>query len=123
MKAILVDPFNHKISYVQIYRRGDDSCLADILKHLNCDLIASVNLGGGESYVRNVMFVSDTGLYEPPKNTGYQAFFQTKWYPDPLAGYGIIVGTNYEGETIETTLSLKEVEESITSWSLPIFEA
>jgi len=121
MKAIVIDPFEQKVFEVDIKNRGD-SCCKDIYKHIHCDLFTAVYLDTGTEHTRDVMFVDDEGLYRTPANQAYQAFFQTKWYPDPLAGYGIICGGDEEGETAPCSLTVEEVKEAISGWSLTILE-
>lgn len=53
----------------------------------------------------NCVFVDDEGLLKP------NAQFQIKGYPQPLAGRGFVLATDWStGETISTTLSYEQVK-------------
>ena len=97
MKAYLIDPFEKSINEVEY--SGD---YQDIYKLINADLfdVAYIDDGIG-------VFVDDEGLYKPN-----QAFFQVGYAM--LAGYGLVLGTDDEGESISPNISLKDLAKKVT---------
>ena len=51
------------------------------------------------------LYVDDEGLYAEN-----QRFFTWDGYPKPLAGRGLILGTDEEGESIDTDMEPEDVE-------------
>ena len=43
-----------------------------------------------------------------------QGFFTWNGYPNPLAGRGLILGTNEDGESIDTDMEPEDVEKLVT---------
>lgn len=95
MKAILIDPFKQSITEVDY--SGD---YQDIYKLIDCDTFTIAPI----SRLGDAIFVDDIGLFKPD-----QAFFKHAKYPQPLAGKGLILGCDEEGETVEPTVSLADV--------------
>ena len=100
MKAYLIDPFEKSINEVEY--SGD---YQDIYKLINADLfdVAYIDDGIG-------VFVDDEGLFKDN-----QAFFQVGYAM--LAGYGLVLGTDDEGESIAPDISLKDLAKKITFMS------
>lgn len=100
MKGILIDPFERKVSEVEL--TGD---YKEIYKHIHCDTFDAVRIENGDA-----CFVDDNGLFMKPKNQDEQRYFMlSNYYPEPLAGYGLVLGTNSEGESVSHSFnSLKE---------------
>lgn len=96
MKAILIDPFTQSITEVDY--SGD---YHDIYKLIDCDTftVATIN------HRQDGIFVDDEGLFKTE-----QAFFWHKGYPQPLAGKGLILGCDEDGESVEPTTTLEEVK-------------
>lgn len=94
MRAILIDPFKHSITEVEY-----SGNYQDIYNLIDCDTftIAPITHRG------DAIFVDDEGLFKPE-----QAFFKHDGYPQPLAGKGLILGCDEEGETVEPTISLAD---------------
>jgi len=98
MKAFVIDPTAQTITeaeyhgnYREIYTLGGFDCF---------DL---VRLDG-----ENGIFVDDEGLFKSD-----QDFFGIKGYPQPLAGRGVVLGNNMEGETIAPTVTKEWLEQNI----------
>lgn len=104
-KAILIDSTNNEIREVEI---GDD--YREISKTIGCDLFTVVHIGG-----INDVYVDDEGLLTLTRDS---RFFHLKPYPEPLAGNGLILGCNDEGESISTDLSIEDVRSRVTFLSL-----
>jgi hypothetical protein len=60
---------------------------------------------GGYLNEHNVLYVDDNGLLKDPT----MFIYAPTVYPEMLAGNGVIIGVNDEGETVDCTVSLKEV--------------
>ena len=104
MKAILIDPFECQITEVDY-----DGDFRSIHKLLHIDTFTAVQLGStGET-----LFVDDEGLYKTPKNQEEQHYFLMLGQVNPFAGYGLILGTNIEGESIATSLSAFVVKQGV----------
>jgi hypothetical protein len=100
MRAILIDPFEMKITEVDY--SGD---FEDIYKLIQCGTFdcARIDDHGGTIYI------DDEGLI----NDKPQAFFAHDAYPQPLAGYGLVLGTDDEGDTVAVTYTLDEVKAAV----------
>lgn len=95
MKAILIDPFDRNITEVEY--SGD---FKEIYQHIDCQLFDVVRIDR-----TNSIFVDDEGLISGKA----QAFFKIDGYPEPLAGKGLMLGADDEGESISPSLTLNEV--------------
>jgi len=96
MKAILIDPFDQCVSEVDF--NGD---YKEIHNLLNCTAFDCVRLDE-----TNDMFVDDEGLLKNPNR-----YF--KYRKQVLAGMGLILAHDNEGESVGTTLSSAEVFENV----------
>jgi len=101
MQAILIDTPNQTIEIVDY--SGD---YKDIYGLLGCDLFTTVYLEGvGE----DTLYVDDEGLY-----VENQVFFGIAGCPQPLAGRGLILGTDDEGDSTDCTSSLDTIKDKVT---------
>lgn len=99
MKAYLIDPFTKTVSEVDY-----DGNYQNIYKLISSDTnpvstFTCVNVNEAEDTV----FVDDEGLLD---NMNTQQFFSLNGYP--LAGKGLVLGTNEDGESVTPSISLKE---------------
>lgn len=101
MKAILIDPFTRSIDEVNY--SGD---YREIYKLIDCDTfdIACFSHEGVDADV----FVDDEGLFVEE-----QQFFYIEGCHSPLAGKGLVLGCNGEGDSIGSPLTLREVREIV----------
>ncbi len=101
MKAILIDVQNEEIFEVE-----HDDTLASIYKLVDCGTFDVVNIDGVNS-----IYVDDEGLFVEDL-----LYFKYTGTTDSvsLAGNGLILGVDDEGETISPTLMLEEVEQAVT---------
>lgn len=89
MKAVLIDSKNRRVIDVEY-----DGDYRSIYGLIGCETFTVVRgLPGGDD-----VFVDDEGLLTVTDDT---TFFGVPWYPQPLAGSGLILGLNREtGESI-----------------------
>jgi hypothetical protein len=100
MKAILINPFAKAVSEVDF--NGHYTHICDLI---DCSLFTVVRLAR-----REVLFVDDEGLlHDKP-----QAFFSWHGYPHPLAGRGLVIGEEGDGESAPTEFTVQEVRAKVT---------
>lgn len=104
MKAILIDPFDETVTEVE--HNGDYRHIYTLLSHpehkVDCFTIVQITQG-------DAIFVDDEGLLKDPKH-----FFVWKGYPQPLAGKGLILGTNDEGDSVDVVTTVDEVKKRVS---------
>lgn len=101
MKAILIDPFSQTIRPVEI---SEKNFLRDAYSFINCDCITSA----GELQNGDTAYVDDNGLLIGPTH-----FFRWAGYPEPLAGRGILCGSNREGESVDVKSTVEEIAANV----------
>lgn len=101
MQALLIDPANQTITTVELPDTGDK--LPAMNEHLQCDMFDVVTLPNGDT-----VYVDDEGLLKP-----LQHFFAVRGMPEPLAGRGLVVGTDNRGRSVTPTISLQELTEHV----------
>jgi hypothetical protein len=94
-RAVLIDPVACTVSEVQY-----TGLYTNIYEHIEADCfdVARINAKG------DGVFIDDEGLLKEG-----QSFFLIEGYPTPLAGKGLVLGTDKHGESVEPTLTLEEV--------------
>lgn len=97
--AYLINPETKTIEAVSIDASKEH--LPQIYVHLGCTLITTAPVAGGDT-----VYVDDEGLIKGPV---YQ-FFGLQGYPQPLAGRGLVMGSDGEGNDAAPALSLDEVK-------------
>lgn len=97
MRAILIDPFTQTIEEVEY--SGD---YKDIYALIQCELFSTVYC------LEDTLFVDDEGLYVKD-----QRYFKVAGYPQPLAGRGLLLGTNEEGDSVDAKAKLSVIEKVI----------
>lgn len=96
MRAILIDPPNKAITEIDF--EGDYKAICELIK---ADLMTAVNIDGGHT-----IYLDDEGLI----NGNPHGWFVIESYPQPLRGYGLILGTNYAtGDNTACTLDIDEL--------------
>jgi hypothetical protein len=100
MRAILINPFAKTVSEVEF-----DGNWRSISAWLDCEIFTIIRLARYET-----LFIDDEGLLTDKP----QAFFAWQGYPQPLAGRGLILGEDDEGETVATDLTIDEVRARVT---------
>lgn len=96
MQAILINPFDKTIEEIEY--SGD---WKDISSLLECDIFTTAYFDDTDDSV----YVDDEGLYVED-----QAFFTIGNYPQPLAGRGLILGCNDEGDSVDCKTTLEEAK-------------
>lgn len=102
MQALLVDPAERTVTPVPLKDGGDN--LDEIYRLLGCTNISAAHLNDQG----DVVYVDGEGLEKGPTS-----FFLLDPYPQPLAGKGLIVGTDTEGTDITPTVDREWVVENI----------
>ena len=102
MKAILIDPFDQSVSEVEY--NGD---YKEIYNLTDCRTFDVVSLDD-----TNDIYVDDEGLLKNPTRY-FRIFSYNTMRLVTLAGKGLILGHNDDGETIATTLNANEYAETI----------
>ena len=98
--AYLINPETRSIEAVDMH--GGEDHLQDIYRLLDCQLITSAAIDA-----HNTIYCDDEGLIHGPV---YQ-FFGFSGNLQPLAGRGLVVGLDAEGNDCAPSLSLAEVKE------------
>lgn len=98
--AYLIIPETRSIEAVEM--RGGSDHLQDIYRLLDCQLITTAALDEHDT-----IYCDDEGLLHGPV---YQ-FFGVSGNPQPLAGRGLVVGLDADGNDCAPRLSLAEVKE------------
>lgn len=109
MKGILIDVNNRTITEIQV-NNVDGNCLSDLYKNIGCDLVELIDIDDD-----NCVFFDEEGLL---KLTEKSNFFLFDGYPQPIAGNGVILGFNEEGDSIDTTLSVEEIKTKIKFFNI-----
>tara|TARA_B100000780_G_C20719638_1_gene286035 strand:+ start:72 stop:419 length:348 start_codon:yes stop_codon:yes gene_type:complete len=96
MKAILINPFNQTIK--EAVYTGDFKEIYDLVECRTFDCVYLDNV--------EVLYVDDEGLLQ-----GDTKYFSING--KVLAGKGLVLGTDADGETIETGLTLQMVKDMV----------
>lgn len=100
MKAYLIDSQNKTVSEVEY-----DGTIDCIYRHLDVGTFDVVQLDdNGDS-----VFVDDEGLLKDP-----YYFFEVQGVSFPLAGRGLVLGTDDEGDSVEPVMSLDSLKERVS---------
>tara|TARA_R110002167_G_scaffold254765_5_gene460996 strand:- start:2506 stop:2898 length:393 start_codon:yes stop_codon:yes gene_type:complete len=100
MKALLIDPFMETVQ--EIDYSGD---WKDIRTLLKCDIFATVYF---DDMSTDSVFVDDEGVFVDD-----QRFFKLGNYTQPLAGYGLVLGCNEEGDSVDCMSTLEDVAKQV----------
>lgn len=102
MRAILIDTPNKQI--IDVEWNGDYKSIYPLIK---VDLFTTVMLNND---TQDVVFVDDEGLI----NGNPYGWFTINGYPQPLRGYGLVLGTGPEGKSIEPRTTTEELRTKIS---------
>ena len=97
-KGILIDPKEKSLSYVEY-----DGNYRSIYPLIDADTFDIVYITETET-----IFVDDEGLHKNPR------YFFVYENSQPLAGKGLILGTNSNGDSVSTTLTIEDIKDKIT---------
>jgi hypothetical protein len=99
MKAFLIDPRAQSITEVE----HDDS-LENIYELIQATLFDVVRINNAG----DVIYVDDEGLFRDG------CFFMVEGIPSPIAGNGLVLGTDHQGRTVAPTLeSVESLEDKV----------
>lgn len=101
MKAYLIDPVQRTVEEVNY--TGDYQQIYELIG-ADCFDVCRINSAG------DGIFVDDEGLLR----YGLLPAFMTTLYGGPLAGRGLVLGVDSEGESVEPTISLESLRETLT---------
>lgn len=107
-QAFLIDPVAQSITEVTYTGH-----YTNIYTHLGIDTFTVVDLGFDNG---DAVFVDDEGLLKSD-----QRFFQIDGYPQPIAGRGLVLGTDEEGESVTPKITLSKLK-GLISWVRPDLE-
>jgi len=99
MKAYLIDPELHAITEFEY-----DGSMQGIYETIDATMFDVVRINDEG----DVVYVDDEGLYNASFYWAYED------YPHPLAGKGMVLGTDYQGESCAPTrVTLEQLEDSV----------
>lgn len=115
MTAIMIDPFNRQITEIQITKdtgsiESSMMHMQEIYSALNCDLFTVANYIGGEG---DALYVDDEGLLGDLDEQRFFMLTGDNVHHQPLAGMGLIMGTDDEGNSISPKITVERVREII----------
>lgn len=103
IRAILIDATKQEVRETSLEKQNT---LAGMYKEIGCDLVTAAVILENE----DTLLVDDEGLLKDPFS-----FFIFDGFHSPLAGNGILIGTNPEsGETIDAKYSVEEIRRRVT---------
>lgn len=102
MKAIFIDVKKETVERIEL-PDNSHARMTRIYALLGCRYVDAVRL----DTANDAVFVDDEGLLG---DMSQQRFFWLEGTHAPLAGFGIILGADYEGETVAPTITLEEVQ-------------
>lgn len=100
MRAYLIDPFAKQVTEVEYTGH-----YKNINEHIKADIFCVVGLDDGDS-----VFIDDEGLLCDQEE---QEYFWVGDYPQMLAGRGLVLGTDDEGESVSPKCSLDWLQENV----------
>ena len=106
-KAILIDPFMKQVTHVPYEYGGSYTQITEYIATPEAPkpLFSCVGINDhGDS-----IYIDDEGLYRDT-----QAYFAWEGYHQPLQGFGLVLGCDDEGETVEPRITLAQVCNKVT---------
>jgi hypothetical protein len=110
MRAILINPTERTVTAVEY--NGD---LKQAYSLMSCELVDVVYIGKEQDGI----FVDDEGLFSKGDEQRYFVFYRDDGRESFLAGNGLVVGCDDEGNTIEPSVSLEYIESHV-QWCEPL---
>lgn len=112
MKAIKIDATEKTVTEVEY-----DGDYKTIYKLGGFDTFTVIDLGDGET-----LFIDDNGLLNEENTKFFKLAGPDYKYAQPLAGNGVILGTDDEGESIATKLTVEKVAANVLFKSLQVVD-
>jgi hypothetical protein len=97
LRGLLIDPYQKQVHEVSV--KND---IHDWYRFLDCQILDVAHLGDYQGLPIDV-WVDDEGLLHKPM----PPCFRWGSYPNPLAGYGLILSSDQAGESISTNIELR----------------
>ena len=104
MKAYLINPFAREVTEVD-YDGDFNQIYVFLGDGVRCFTCVTINQEG------DGVFVDDEGLFN-----GDNEFFSVQGYPEPLAGFGLVLGCDPEGESVAPSLTFEELRDRVKFW-------
>lgn len=99
MKGYLIDPKNRLVHAVDV---SDTDTLQDIYKHVGASCIDCVRMPNDDT-----IYIDDEGLFRK------HDYFTLVGYQSPLAGTGLVLGTDREGNSVDPVQTLEELARQV----------
>lgn len=99
MKAFLIDPKAQSITEVDY--SGDHHDIYRLIDASTFDVVRLYRTGDGA-------YIDDEGLFKDE-----QHFWLHCNYPQPLAGRGLVLGVDEDGETVSPSVTLEQLREEV----------
>lgn len=106
MKAILIDAGAQEVREIEIQPDENGCTLSAIYAAIGCELIDVVRITRTDA-----IFVDDVGLLRAENE--FMPFFLWDGYPNPLAGNGLILGSDENGNSAEPTVTHEWVRKRV----------
>ena len=113
MKAYLIDPFARAITEVEY--NGDYNEIYDLI---DCDVFACVDI----DCKGNTVFIDDEGLITGKEQEFFNITHDEQGASQPLAGKGLVLGTDKEGESVAPSLTIEELRKRVKFIPLPLLQ-
>ena len=97
MKGYLIDPEKRTVEAVEV---GDT--IQDIYDHIQADTFDCVRMPNDDT-----IFIDDEGLFRK------HDYFTLVGYQSPLAGRGLVLGTDHEGNSVDPVQTLEELARQV----------
>ena len=108
-RAILIDAKNKTVTVVE---KGEG--IQDIYKHLGCDTFDLVRLGRGvDCYIDDEGLLKEAYIDEDGTKHNMNGF-SFPGFAQPIMGNGLIMGSDEEGESIDSPVSVGQVKAVLT---------
>lgn len=105
MRGIVINPFEKKVEEINL-----EGGYENIQKTVGCDMFTIVRLSDDET-----LFLDDEGLLKELNKNGQEQKFFILGASQPFAGIGLILGMDFEGDSIGTSIPL-DVIQSMVKW-------
>jgi hypothetical protein len=109
IRAYLINPYKRQITEVPY-----DGDLVTAYKLLDCDIVEAAVVDPTQEGEPDIVYVDEEGLLKGP-----QFFFKLAGNEQPLAGKGLVVGSDSEGNDCDARLPIERIRQLVT-WMVVI---
>ena len=105
MKAILIDSVNEVIREVNIPESSVTNYeqMDEMHRLIDCHLFTTA----GQLKNQDCLYVDDEGMFTK------ETYILVDWYPQPLWGNGLLMGTTNEGDSKDVVSSVEEITKRV----------